>query len=1200
MPYSYAAYTGNGSTTQFNVTFPYIRKEHVKVYVNYVDTAYTWVNDSTVQLASAPGAGVRVEVRRITPLNAPLVDYTDGSTLVAGDLDTSNLQHLYKQQELDDDNKQAVYIDPATGLVTANGQRITSVADPTNAQDAATKNYVDTTTVASAGDTMTGALNMGTNKITDLGTPTSAADATTKQYVDSTTWNVTTETIQSTEVWVDSDDYVATTGAIDDRIDAKIDTALTTDIATDGTGITVTDDGDGTITLGLAANSVDFDRIKDEDIITQPEQDAASVSPTDGNLFTSLAAARRFDTIVQTTTPSGSQWQVGKTWLQNDQDKTLSVWDGAAWVGISSGGTFTSQTTVVYVDAVNGDDVNDGHRISRPKATIKAAINQINSEITTSIANGGSGYVEGVYTGVALTGGSGSGLLANITVNASGVVTAVTIANPSTLVDSYAIGDSLSANNAGLGGSGSGLLISVGGTGDGQVVIVAPGVYQEVAPIQIKRRDVSVIGQAIRSCIVHPTAATETNTLFQVNSGSYLAGLTFTGVKASGSRGAAGSIDPDAVYGLPPTQGWNVAFYPGCRVIKSPYIQNCTNFSDSEIDNSNLNPHNPAGGAGGDTDSAPTGGGLLVDGSVPAASSPLRSMVCDSYTHVGLDGPGILVTNNGYAQCTSSYSFFNHYHIKCLKGGQANLAASTTDFGRYSLIADGRSTNAIFTSTTTALADDGDVTFTIDTPTPGSPWHGSATRPQSNMLVDIGGNTYPILSAVANGTGWDVTISRPDPGDKSTNLGLDGSVASGSTVEFYLRSMIASSGHTMEYVGSGTNYSALPENGGVPVENNQVIEINGGKVWAAITDHNGKFKLGDTLTVDQQIGFVTIPSGSIAFDLASDPSPQLSAALDAASHKINNVTDPTASQDAATKNYVDNALSGLSQNSISQSNSNVTVTDDGVAAGEVRVTVDGSTAIFYAANGTNAYFPTFHQNTLGLSNQNDLRFFELAANGNNYLAFQPPASIASNVTWTLPAADGSSNEVLATDGSGNLSWRSISGSSIATGNSAVEVIDTGTGYVSITADGNEIARFDSANGIDALKEFFTSNNIRIIANPTSGLGELRFAEQSTNGTNYVSFKPPATIAANVTWTLPATDATVAGHALKSDAAGNLSWGTAGGASGAGGDDVFYENGQTVTTSYTLTAGKNAMSAGPITINSGATVTVGSGQSWVIV
>ena len=65
---------------------------------------------------------------------------------------------------------------------------------------------------------------------------------------------------------------------------------------------------------------------------------------------------------------------------------------------------------------------------------------------------------------------------------------------------------------------------------------------------------------------------------------------------------------------MPTTQGWNAAFYSGAYIIKSPYIQNCTNFSDSEIDNNDLNAHNPAGGAAGDTDSAPTGGGLLVNG----------------------------------------------------------------------------------------------------------------------------------------------------------------------------------------------------------------------------------------------------------------------------------------------------------------------------------------------------------------------------------------------------------------------------------------------------------------------------------------------------------------------------------------------------------------------------------------------------------
>lgn len=61
------------------------------------------------------------------------------------------------------------------------------------------------------------------------------------------------------------------------------------------------------------------------------------------------------------------------------------------------------------------------------------------------------------------------------------------------------------------------------------------------------------------------------------------------------------------------------------------------------------------------------------------------------------------------------------------------------------------------------------------------------------------------------------------------------------------------------------------------------------------------------------------------------------------------------------------------------------------------------------------------------------------------------------------------------------------------------------------------------------------------------------------------------------------------------------WGAiGGGATGGSSDDIFYENGQTVTTNYTLSTGKNAMSAGPITINAGVTVTVPSGASWTVV
>jgi hypothetical protein len=63
---------------------------------------------------------------------------------------------------------------------------------------------------------------------------------------------------------------------------------------------------------------------------------------------------------------------------------------------------------------------------------------------------------------------------------------------------------------------------------------------------------------------------------------------------------------------------------------------------------------------------------------------------------------------------------------------------------------------------------------------------------------------------------------------------------------------------------------------------------------------------------------------------------------------------------------------------------------------------------------------------------------------------------------------------------------------------------------------------------------------------------------------------------------------------------NGAWGNiGGGATGGGGDSVFVENGVTVTTNYTLTTNKNAESVGPIIVNSGISVTVPSGQRWII-
>lgn len=64
--------------------------------------------------------------------------------------------------------------------------------------------------------------------------------------------------------------------------------------------------------------------------------------------------------------------------------------------------------------------------------------------------------------------------------------------------------------------------------------------------------------------------------------------------------------------------------------------------------------------------------------------------------------------------------------------------------------------------------------------------------------------------------------------------------------------------------------------------------------------------------------------------------------------------------------------------------------------------------------------------------------------------------------------------------------------------------------------------------------------------------------------------------------------------------GQSGWaGIGGGATGAGGDEVFVLNSQVITTSYSIPSGKNAMSTGPLTVNGSVTITIPSGSRWVI-
>ena len=139
------SYTANGSTNTFSFSFPYILTSHVKAFVNGVeDTNITFPTSSSVQLSSTPANGAVVLIQRITPSDARLVDFQDGSVLTSSDLDRSADQNFFISQETADDVASKLGLD-ASDRFDANNKRIINVANPTDAQDAVTKHYLENT-----------------------------------------------------------------------------------------------------------------------------------------------------------------------------------------------------------------------------------------------------------------------------------------------------------------------------------------------------------------------------------------------------------------------------------------------------------------------------------------------------------------------------------------------------------------------------------------------------------------------------------------------------------------------------------------------------------------------------------------------------------------------------------------------------------------------------------------------------------------------------------------------------------------------------------------------------------------------------------------------------------------------------------------------------------------------------------------------
>ena len=266
-----------------------------------------------------------------------------------------------------------------------------------------------------------------------------------------------------------------------------------------------------------------------------------------------------------------------------------------------------------------------------------------------------------------------------------------------------------------------------------------------------------------------------------------------------------------------------------------------------------------------------------------------------------------------------------------------------------------------------------------------------------------------------------------------------------------------------------------------------------------------------------------------------------------------------------------------------------------------------------------------------------------SANSHGVKIKSPPHSAAQSYTLTLPS-NIVNGQFLKTDSNGNLSWAAAGSQTIA-----INTLSSsgGAGGGSATFNGSA-TRFTLSNpGSNAQAHLVSINGV--IQKPNSGTSpsegfaidgnDIIFASAPASGADFfiltiglaISINTPAddtvTSAKIVDGTIVNADinasAAIAGSKLADDSiteakldihaapsgtdkvlgytSNGMEWvESAAGATGGGTDKIFWENGQTVTTNYTITNGYNAMSAGPVTINNGIAVTIGTGENWTIV
>jgi hypothetical protein len=192
---------------------------------------------------------------------------------------------------------------------------------------------------------------------------------------------------------------------------------------------------------------------------------------------------------------------------------------------------------------------------------------------------------------------------------------------------------------------------------------------------------------------------------------------------------------------------------------------------------------------------------------------------------------------------------------------------------------------------------------------------------------------------------------------------------------------------------------------------------------------------------------------------------------------------------------------------------------------------------------------------------------------------------------------------LAGGATGSLPYQSGAGATTFLGiGSTGQVLKVSGGVPTWSSDASGVTIADDTTTATPLYPIFTSAttgnattvnvaSTKLKFTPSTGTMESIVLKLNGTSSGYVGLQGAAA-AGSTTYTLPSSDGTT-GQVLQTDGSANLSWVT------STSNSIIVENAQTISSNYVLSAGTNGQSIGPVTISTGASVTVGANQKWVI-